>query len=239
MITKKSNNKLAIVLCGHGSRNSNYLTEVKRLKEILSEKLKLSIYECYIEINKPSIEECINEVKKSYDKVLIFPLLLFEGRHLSKDVTERILTLIENVKKDFVIIDKLSLVNDIFPIIFKIISQKYHEKFDVLITSCSFSKNIKVKKELELYTNKLSLSLEIKKKIFHFVGDEEKVFREINHMKDHSIKILLHPVFFFDGYLYKKNIETLSKIFDFISLNPLSHYDEIIESIFRKLIIKI
>ena len=239
MIIKESDNELAIVLCGHGSRNSNYLLGIKRLEEILSKKLKLNIYLCFIEINKPSIEECINKITKYYNKVLVFPLLLFEGRHLSKDVNERINSLMENVKKNVIIIDKLSLVNDIFPIIFNIINQRYSEKFDVLVTSCSFSKNNKVKRELELYTNKLSFSLKIQTKFFHFVGEEKNVFKELIRLKNHSLKILLHPVFFFDGYLYKKNIKSFSKLFTTINLNPLSHYDEISEAIFRKLIIRI
>ena len=71
------------------------------------------------------------------------------------------------------------------------------------------------------------------------MGDEKNVFKEINHLENHSAKVLLHPVFFFNGYLYKKNIETFSKIITTENLKPLAHYDEIIESIFQKLIIKI
>ena len=47
-----------------------------------------NIFDCYIEINKPSIEECLDKVREIYKKVLIFPLLLFEGRQaLPKSVT--------------------------------------------------------------------------------------------------------------------------------------------------------
>ena len=67
MITKESDNKLAIVLCGHGSRNLNYLSEVVRVKETLSQKLGLDIYECFIEINEPSIEQCVDKVKEIYE----------------------------------------------------------------------------------------------------------------------------------------------------------------------------
>ena len=135
-----------------------------------------------------------------------------KGKHLEEDVNERILNLLKNSSKEVVLIDKLSLVNEIFPTILNIISHKYSEKFDVLITSCSFSKNNKVKKELEVYTNKLSFSLKIPKKIFHFVGDEKKVFKELNNLGNHSNKILLHPVFFLVG-IYTIKISTLSQRF--------------------------
>tara|TARA_B100000963_G_scaffold330524_1_gene320670 strand:- start:151 stop:870 length:720 start_codon:yes stop_codon:yes gene_type:complete len=239
MITKESNKELAIVLCGHGSRNLNYLSEVVRIREALSKKLGLDIFECYIEINKPPIEECLDKVREIYKKVLIFPLLLFEGRHMLKDVNEKILSLIKNTNKEVVLINKLSLLNDIFPIILNIINNKYSEKFDILVTSCSFSKNRKVKKELEVYSHRLSFSLKISKTIFHFVGEEKSVFKELKKLGNNSAKILLHPVFFFNGYLYKKNIDTFSQFFTTENLSPLAHYDDIIESIFQKLIVKI
>ena len=169
----------------------------------------------------------------------IFPLLLFEGRHLKKDVNERIFNILGNINEDVILMDKLSLVDDIFPTINDIVIHKKSNQFDILVTSCSFSKNNKVKEELEAYTKKLSISLDIPKNIFHFVGDEKRVLDELNSLKNHSLKILLHPVFFFGGYLYKKNIDTFSKLLTTINLRPLSHYDKIIETIFRKLIVNI
>ena len=51
----------AIVLCGHGSRDSNYLKELIKFEDKLQKKLsKTKIFRCFIEINNPSIEECLN-----------------------------------------------------------------------------------------------------------------------------------------------------------------------------------
>ena len=52
----------------HGSRNLNYLSEVVKIKEVLSKKRWLNIYECFIEINKPSIEECVDRVREYIKK---------------------------------------------------------------------------------------------------------------------------------------------------------------------------
>ena len=73
MIIKKLNKENAIILCGHGSRDSNYKSEMLGLKIKLEEYLKFDVFNCFIEINEPSIEDCVDEIIFKYKKVLFFP----------------------------------------------------------------------------------------------------------------------------------------------------------------------
>ena len=62
------------------------------------------------------------------------------------------------------------------------------------------------------------------------------VLAEIDNFNKET-RILLHPVFFFDGFLYKKNIEKLSSINRLDKILPLSHYeDKVVTLISKKLI---
>ena len=239
MISKELNSNNAIVLCGHGSRNSNYILEFVRLKEKLEKKIDFDFYSCFIEINKPSIKDCIVRIIKEYDKIFFFPLLLFEGKHLIKDINKEISTLTYKYKEKIHFINKLSLTDDIFPSMKKVLNKKDFRQFDTLVTSCSFSKSNKVIEELEAYTNELSNNLKFKNHFFYYVGDEKKLFEELNKKNNISKKILLHPIFFFDGYLYQKSINVLSKSFSTSKLLPLSNYQFTIDIISKKLVSRI
>ena len=163
-------------------------------------------------------------------------MLIFEGKHLIVDITKKLKKISSDHSSKIFLIDKISLINDILPIIVKIIKNNYPQDFNVLITSCSVSKKKAVKDELKIYTEKLSYLLEINKHVFHFVGDEGHVSKQVQKMKSTQIKSLLHPVFFFNGYLYKKNIKELSETIRTINLKPISHYNEITNLLSKKLI---
>ena len=135
-------------------------------------------------------------------------------------------------KSKVILIEKLSLNNDILPIIVK--NSKFNKNFDTIITSCSMSKNPNVIRELENYTSKLALTLGIKNKIFHFVGDEPLVYETIKKNYK-SQNIILHPIFFFNGFLYRKNVETIKKFFNVTVIKPLNHNKSIISNISKKI----
>ena len=86
MIIKKLNKENAIILCGHGSRDSDYKNEMLGLKIKLEEYLQFDVFNCFIEINEPSIEDCVDEIIFKYKKVLFFPLLLFDGNLIVSDI---------------------------------------------------------------------------------------------------------------------------------------------------------
>ena len=129
---------------------------------------------------------------------------------------------------------KVSLVQEVLPNMKDIISKYKYKDYDALITSCSFSKNKTVIDQLENYTNKLSTCLNIKNKIFHFVGDEGVVLSELKKLR--ITNIIHHPVFFFNGFLFKKNVRFFEKYFKTMQIFPIAHYDPIIKIISNKLI---
>ena len=234
MIIKKLNKENAIILCGHGSKDSDYKNEILGLKIKLEENIRYDVFNCFIEINKPSIEDCISDVVHRYKKILFFPLLLFDGKHMIKDIKEKINYLSEKFEKNIHLVSKVSLVKEILPNIQDIITKSKYKEYDTLITSCSFSKNKTVLNQLQNYTYKLSNSLDIKNKIFHFVGDERVVISELKKLRIRSI--ILHPIFFFNGFLFKKNVKYFENYFKIMKISPIAHYDPIIKIISEKLI---
>ena len=234
MIIKKLNRENAIILCGHGSRDSNYKDEMLGLKIKLEEYLQFDVFNCFIEINEPSIEDCLEEIIYNYQKNLFFPLLLFDGKHMIKDIRTKINNLSQKFEKKIHIVTKISLIEEVLPNITDIITSSQYKEYDTLITSCSFSKNKTVFNQLRNYTYKLSSSLNIQNKIFHFVGDEEVVLSQLKKLRIKNI--ILHPVFFFNGYLFKKNIRYFEKYFKTLQIFPIAQYDPIIQIISDKLI---
>ncbi len=234
MIIKKLNKENAIILCGHGSKDSDYKNEILGLKIKLEKNIRYDVLNCFIEINKPSIEDCLEEIIYKYKKILFFPLLLFDGKHMISDIKEKINNLSQKFEKKIDIVNKVSLLKDVLPNIKDIITNSQYKEYDALITSCSFSKNKTVFNQLRNYTNKLSTSLNIQNKIFHFVGDEEVVLSQLKKLRIKNI--ILHPVFFFNGYLFKKNIRYFEKYFKTMQIFPISHYDQIVQIISKKLI---
>ena len=87
------NNKqqTAVIFCGHGSRNKEYKKSFLIFKNKIKKNLDgFDYFHCFIEVDEPSIDDCLSEViKKKYKKVLFFPLLLFNGDHLEEDVKKK------------------------------------------------------------------------------------------------------------------------------------------------------
>lgn len=235
MITGKKKN--ALILCGHGSRSQSYKSDFFILKKKIQKKFKLlNIFHCFIEINQPSIDVCLSDLMNEYKRIFFFPLLIFEGKHMIEDIKDKINKISYDHPNKIILIDKISLIKEVLPITSKIIKKTYSQKFNILITSCSISKKKEVKKELEIYTKKLSKLISIKKMVSHFVGDEGKVLNEINSHKIKENKCLVHPIFLFNGYLFEKNIRKFRSSIDTFNLHPISHYEEIINLISKKLI---
>ena len=152
----------------------------------------------------------------------------------SEILKKKINNLSQKFEKKIHIVTKVSLLKEVLPNIKDIITKSKYKEYDTLITSCSFSKNKTVFNQLRNYTNELSTSLNIQNKIFHFVGDEEIVLSQLKKLRIR--KIIVHPLFFFSGFLFKKNIRYFEKYFKTMQIFPIAHYDSIIQIISNKLI---
>ena len=101
MIIKKLNKEKAIILCGHGSRDSDYKSEMLCLKIKLEEHIQYDVFNCFIEINEPSIEDCLDKIIHKYKKILFFPLLLFDGKHMIRHIKKKLIICHKSLKKKF------------------------------------------------------------------------------------------------------------------------------------------
>ena len=200
-------NKIAIVICSHGSNNekfkSDFISFINKIKEVF---LGYKIFYCFIEINSPSIEQCLKRVSKDYNKIIFVPTLLFKGKHYTEDIIEKIQELILKYKIKLLITKGIKLDSELVSLSMKEIGEKIDPtKNNLLITISSSSNNSKVMYDLGKYTNKLSKSLKINKSIFGFFGNEEDIYKNIDDIiSDKNFeKIVLNPLFLFDGFLYQ------------------------------------
>ena len=120
MKNQKNNN--VILLCGHGSKSKNHSINLRKIKKKIEEKINIKVFTSFLEVNKPSLEDCLLKYPKKYDRVFIFPFLIFEGNHFKRDVKRLIQKY--NESKNVVLIDKLSLLNEILPETTKILKKK-------------------------------------------------------------------------------------------------------------------
>ena len=86
----------------------------------------------------------------------------------------------KSLKLEIKLIDKISLTDEVMPILKKKISKILKtDKTNVLVTFCSRSKNPKVSSELKIYTQKLAKNLNISKAYSCFVGEETEFIKKI------------------------------------------------------------
>ena len=209
----KSNNT-ALVLCGHGSSFGSYEQDFKKNHRLFEKKIHTNCYYCFIEKNQPNIENCLKDIKKKGVKtVFFFPFLLFNGEHFEKDIKAKIKELSENLKLEIKLIDKISLTNDVMPIVKKKISQILKpNKTNIFVTFCSKSKNSKVISELKIYTQKLAENLNIAFAYSFFVGEEAEFLKKIKNHEREGYFLIVQPIFLFKGYLQNKNLDFFSQL---------------------------
>ena len=82
---KNQKNKNIILLCGHGSKSKQHSINLRKIKKKIEEKINIKVFTSFLEVNKPSLEDCLLKYPKKYDRVFIFPFLIFEGNHFKKD----------------------------------------------------------------------------------------------------------------------------------------------------------
>ena len=210
----KNNNKIAIVLCGHGSSFNLYIQDFKKNHKIIEKQINTNCYICFIEKNEPNIENCLQLIKKKGIKqVIFFPFLLFNGEHFEHDIKSKIEELSKNLSLKIKLIEKISLTKEVMPIIEKKISKIIiKNKTNILATFCSGSKNPKVRSEQKKYTKAIAKNLNIEKAYSYFVGEETKLIEEIKNLGIENYFLIIQPIFLFKGYLQNTNMSFFNKL---------------------------
>ena len=49
------------LLCGHGSRSKNYYQNLTEIKRKVQQRVNLKVFNCFLEINKPTLEEFLSK----------------------------------------------------------------------------------------------------------------------------------------------------------------------------------
>jgi len=81
---------LGILLVLHGSRVEEWVNTAVGYKKLLESYYELVEYG-FIEINKPTIKEALeNLVRKGATKVVVVPLLFAAGSHFKRDIPEKL-----------------------------------------------------------------------------------------------------------------------------------------------------
>ncbi len=93
--------KNAMVIIAHGSRSEDFVLTFKDIVDAV----KLSnenfdiIKAASMEINKPSIEEVVEDLyNQNVSNIVIVPYFLFKGVHLKRDISDKISVLSEIYK---------------------------------------------------------------------------------------------------------------------------------------------
>ena len=238
MKNQKNNN--VILLCGHGSKSKHHSINLRKIKKKIEEKINIKVFTSFLEVNKPSLEDCLLKYPKKYDRVFIFPFLIFEGNHFKRDVKRLVQKY--NESKNVVLIDKLSLLNEILPETTKILKKKIKKEDNtILVTSSSYSKDKSVLLDLQKYTRLLSNELNVSESFFHYVGGENNVVEKLKRLKNDKLSILLHPIFLFQGFLYSKNKKYFhDSFFKKVTVSPsLMNENRIFNLVIKKLLTKI
>ena len=84
----KSNNKVGILICGHGSRNKLAINEFKELTKLIQKRYpKILVEYGFLEFAKPSITDALDKLKnKSIKKIIAIPAMLFAAAHVKNDI---------------------------------------------------------------------------------------------------------------------------------------------------------
>lgn len=235
----KIKSKIMLLICGHGSKDVNFQKSfINFVKKIRQSFLNLNVDFCYIEINKPLIEFSIKNNADNFKNIILLPALIFRGKHLKIDIKAKVKILSKKFNANISFIDNIELGQDILSIYErKIFKEIVEEDKTALITCSSFSKHKDIDETLKKYTKRLAHRMRVQYfESFQF-KDNKTILKTLElAVKENKInKIILHPIFLFDGFLYKEVIKNFEKNFENIIhiTRPLLEETEVF-SIFRK-----
>jgi len=87
-LDSKLNNQVAILICGHGSRNKLAITEFQELTKLIQKRYPNILVEYgFLEFAKPSIVDALDKLKdNSIKKIIAIPAMLFAAGHVKNDI---------------------------------------------------------------------------------------------------------------------------------------------------------
>ncbi len=87
-MNSKLNNQVAILICGHGSRNKLAITEFQELTKLIQKRYPNILVEYgFLEFAKPSLVDALNKLRDhSIKKVIAIPAMLFAAGHVKNDI---------------------------------------------------------------------------------------------------------------------------------------------------------
>jgi len=87
-LDSKLNNQVAILICGHGSRNKLAITEFQELTKFIQKRYPNFLVEYgFLEFAKPSLVDALDKLRVlSIKKVIAIPAMLFAAGHVKNDI---------------------------------------------------------------------------------------------------------------------------------------------------------
>jgi len=87
-LDSKLNNNVAILICGHGSRNKLAITEFQELTKLIQKRYPNILVEYgFLEFAKPTLVDALEKLKNySIKKVIAIPAMLFAAGHVKNDI---------------------------------------------------------------------------------------------------------------------------------------------------------
>ena len=233
-MTDKDHTK-AIILCAHGSKEKKYEEDFLELKKKVKKKINTSnIFHCFVETNQPLIKDCIESLGLRYKNIYLFPLMFFDGYHMIKDIKQEIEHQKETKRVDIKLVERLSLRKDLSDIFKEEVSKKIHKgKENILIVSSSKSSKVNLRRVIGAYLKKICDQLGIKR--FFFADSDHLKVESLIKSKGDKLNVIIHPIFFFEGFLYKMIVEKFKKYKNITTLRPISQYEKVIDLIVHKL----
>ena len=87
-LNSKLNKQVAILICGHGSRNKLAITEFEELTKLIQKRYPNILVEYgFLEFAKPTIVDALDKLRdNSIKKVIAIPAMLFAAGHVKNDI---------------------------------------------------------------------------------------------------------------------------------------------------------
>ena len=232
--------KKGVLLCCHGTRDSEGINEtVKLLRFFKKKKKNYTVKIGYLETSKPTIKDELDFFfSRKFDYLLIVPVMIFSGNHVTKDIPK----ILNNLKKSYktsptVFINPPLLKSKKF---FNLIQNKLikslkiiEKKKDGLIIVASSTINLKAKAEINYLARKIAKKNKINfyKKIL-ITLNKQNLKKNLKKLNLKYNKFLVLPLFLFRGNLLEnlrfaiKEINKQKKK-KFILCSHLNDYKEI------------